>query len=50
MTAPLRRLPLTALWTFEVAARLLSFKGAADELCVSATTVSNQIRHLEKVL
>ena len=49
MTAPLRRLPLTALWTFEAAARLLSFKGAADELCVSATTVSNQIRHLEKV-
>ena len=49
MTAPLQRLPLTALRTFEAAARLLSFKGAADELCVSATTVSNQIRHLEKV-
>ena len=42
-----RTLPLTALRTFEVAARRLSFKEAADELCVSATTVSNQIRQLE---
>lgn len=42
-----RNLPLTALRTFEVAARRLSFKEAADELCVSATTVSNQIRQLE---
>ena len=40
-------MPLTALRTFEVAARRLSFKEAADELCVSATTVSNQIRQLE---
>jgi LysR family transcriptional regulator, glycine cleavage system transcriptional activator len=45
---PLRRLPLTALRTFEVAARRLSFKDAANELCVSPTTVSNQIRQLEK--
>jgi LysR family glycine cleavage system transcriptional activator len=36
------------LRTFEVAARRLSFKDAADELCVSATTVSNQIRELER--
>ncbi len=43
-----RRLPLTALRTFEAAARHLSFKAAAEELCVSATTVSNQIRQLEK--
>lgn len=43
-----RKLPLTALRTFEVAARWLSFKDAADELCVSATTVSNQIRQLER--
>ncbi|MEP4038032.1 LysR substrate-binding domain-containing protein [Pseudophaeobacter sp.] len=43
-------LPLSALRTFEVAARHLSFKLAADELCVSATTVSNQIRRLEKDL
>jgi LysR family glycine cleavage system transcriptional activator len=44
----LRRLPLTALRTFESAARHLSFKDAAEELCVSTTTVSNQIRQLEK--
>lgn len=43
-----RKLPLTALRTFEVAARRLSFKDAAEELCVSATTVSNQIRQLER--
>ena len=43
-----KKLPLTALRTFEVAARWLSFKDAADELCVSATTVSNQIRQLER--
>lgn len=42
------RLPLTSLRTFEAAARHLSFKDAADELCVSTTTVSNQIRQLEK--
>ncbi len=48
MTIPIRRLPLTALRTFEAAARRLSFKDAADELCVSATTVSNQIRQLER--
>lgn len=43
-----QRLPLTALRTFEAAARRLSFKDAAEELCVSPTTVSNQIRQLEK--
>ncbi len=43
-----RRLPLTALRTFEAAARLLSFKSAAEELCVSQSTVSNQIRQLER--
>lgn len=43
-----KRLPLTALRTFEAAARLESFKDAAEELGVSATTVSNQIRMLEK--
>ena len=47
MSGRARNLPLTALRTFEVAARRLSFKEAADELCVSATTVSNQIRQLE---
>ncbi len=44
----LKRLPLTALRTFESAARHLSFKVAAEELSVSTTTVSNQIRQLEK--
>jgi LysR family glycine cleavage system transcriptional activator len=43
-----RRLPLTALRTLEAAARLESFKDAAVELGVSATTVSNQIRMLER--
>lgn len=43
-----RRLPLTALRTFEAAARLQSFKEAAQELGVSQTTVSNQIRMLER--
>ena len=50
MAGKIRNLPLTALRTFEVAARRLSFKDAADELCVSATTVSNQIRRLEQEL
>ena len=48
MRKPSIKLPLTALRTFEVAARRLSFKDAADELCVSPTTVSNQIRELER--
>lgn len=47
MAGTSRNLPLTALRTFEAAARRLSFKDAADELCVSPTTVSNQIRQLE---
>ena len=45
-----RNLPLAALRTFESAARHPSFKQAAEELCVSATTVSNQIRRLEQEL
>lgn len=40
-------LPLTALRTFESAARLLSFKAAAEELAVTPTAVSHQIRSLE---
>ena len=43
-----RRLPLTALRIFEVAARLQSFKQAAEELNVTPATVSNQIRRLER--
>jgi LysR family transcriptional regulator, glycine cleavage system transcriptional activator len=44
---PHQRLPLNALRTFESAARLLSFKAAADELCVTPQSVSSQIRQLE---
>lgn len=40
-------LPLTALRTFESAARLGSFKAAAEELNVTPTAVSHQIRSLE---
>lgn len=48
MTRKSTRLPLNALRTFEAAARRLSFKDAAEELFVSPTTVSNQIRQLER--
>ncbi|MFC3945091.1 LysR family transcriptional regulator [Pseudomonas gingeri NCPPB 3146 = LMG 5327] len=40
-------LPLTALRAFESAARLRSFKAAAEELTVTPTAVSHQIRSLE---
>lgn len=40
-------LPLTALRTFESAARQSSFKAAAEELAVTPTAVSHQIRLLE---
>ncbi|MBM7060426.1 LysR family transcriptional regulator [Pseudomonas sp. UL073] len=43
-------LPLTALRTFESAARLSSFKAAAEELAVTPTAVSHQIRSLESWL
>jgi LysR family glycine cleavage system transcriptional activator len=42
--------PLTALHTFEAAARYCSFKQAADELCVTQAAVSRQIRLLEERL
>lgn len=46
-----RRLPsLTALRAFEAAARNGSFKQAADELCVSQSAISHQIKDLEKSL
>ncbi len=44
------RLPLTALRSFEVAGRLKSFTGAADELFISQAVVSRQIRELETTL
>ncbi len=42
------RLPLNALRAFEAAARLLSFKAAANELGITPASVSNQIRKLER--
>ena len=39
-----------ALKTFEAAARHLSFKHAAQELCVTATAISHQIKTLEAQL
>lgn len=44
------RLPLTALRSFEVAGRLLSFTRAAEELFVSQAAISRQIRELEAAL
>ncbi|MES2149052.1 MAG: LysR substrate-binding domain-containing protein [Pseudomonadota bacterium] len=42
--------PLNALRAFEAAARHLSFKEAAGELCVTPTAISHQIRHLEELV
>ena len=39
--------PLNALRAFEASARHLSFKRAADELCVTAGAVSQQVKALE---
>ena len=41
---------LNALRCFEAAARLLSFKAAANELCITPSAVSHQIRVLERQL
>ncbi|WP_340608491.1 LysR substrate-binding domain-containing protein [Xenorhabdus bharatensis] len=47
----IRRLPsLTSLRAFEAAARLRSFKRAAEELSVTATAISHRIRVLEEYL
>jgi len=47
----MRRLPpLTELRAFEAAARHLSFKAAANELAVTPTAISHQIRLLESYL
>lgn len=46
-----RRLPpFAAVRAFEAAARHLSFANAADELCISPSAVSHQIRALEEFL
>jgi len=42
--------PIQLLPVFEAAARLLSFKAAADELCVTPSAVSQQIKTLENYL
>ncbi len=42
--------PLNALRAFEVVARHLSFKVAADELCVTPGAVSRQVQNLELFL
>src|SRR5262249_39842952 len=42
--------PLKALRAFEAAARHLSFKAAADELSLTPTAISHQIRLLESVV
>jgi LysR family glycine cleavage system transcriptional activator len=46
-----RRLPpFAAIRAFEAAARHLSFKDAAEELCVTPSAISHQIRVLEEFL
>lgn len=42
--------PLNALRSFEAAARHGSFRNAADELCVSVSAISHQIKQLELTL
>jgi LysR family transcriptional regulator, glycine cleavage system transcriptional activator len=42
--------PLTALKAFEAAARLGSFRQAAEELSVSQSAISHQVKHLEEQL
>ncbi|HEX6015213.1 MAG TPA: LysR family transcriptional regulator, partial [Geminicoccaceae bacterium] len=45
------RLPsLSALRAFEAAARHLSFRRAGDELCVTHSAVSHQVKELEREL
>jgi LysR family glycine cleavage system transcriptional activator len=47
---PLPLPPLGALRAFEAAARLESFTRAAEELCVTQTAISHQVRQLEETL
>jgi len=42
--------PLNALRSFEAAARHMSFKKAADELCVTPAAISHQIKTIEEYL
>src|SRR3954454_19220250 len=43
-------IPLNALRAFDAAGRVLSFTGAADELCVTQTAISHQVKGLEQRL
>jgi LysR family glycine cleavage system transcriptional activator len=45
-----RRLPLNALRAFEAVGRNLNMRRAAEEMCVSHSAVSQQIRKLEQML
>ncbi|MBL4630483.1 MAG: transcriptional regulator GcvA [Paraglaciecola sp.] len=46
-----KKMPLlNSLKSFEAAARHLSFRDAADELCVSVSAVSHQVKQLEHAL
>ncbi|KWK18996.1 LysR family transcriptional regulator [Burkholderia stagnalis] len=47
---PSRLPPLNALRAFEVSARHLNFRAAADEIGVTQGAVAQQVRHLEDVL
>ena len=46
----MRKTPLNALKSFEVAARHLSFTKAAEELFVTQAAVSHQVKALEDFL
>ncbi|MGK8665316.1 LysR family transcriptional regulator [Serratia marcescens] len=50
MTHPKRPPPLQLLPAFEAAARLLSFSKAAQELHLTTSAISQQIRQLETLL
>lgn len=50
MTGSRKLPPLAALRAFEAAARHLSFRKAADELAVTPTAISHQLRLLEETL
>ncbi len=45
-----KALPLNGFRAFEATARHMSFQKAADELCVTSTAISHQIRQLEEFL
>lgn len=51
MTTPYRSLPsLQTLRCFEAAARLGSFTSAAEEMCITHSAISHQIRSLEEAI